>query len=132
MYKETCLSASEYKSLLNAQQRFIFSSQNDDRREGGEGALGPVAERRQVGEVDDAEEAELQVHLAALAAAAPQPLALEVGEGAEGGQRQQGEAQRVRGVPPAAPAVHLVQQRFPPGEGRETILAMLLNTFGWN
>ena len=40
------------------------------------------------------------------------------GEGTEGGQRQQGQAQRVRGVPPAAPAVHPVQQRFPPGEGR--------------
>ena len=38
----------------------------------------------------------------------------------------------MRGVPPAAPAVHLVQQRFPPGEGRETILAKLLNTFDSN
>ena len=43
-----------------------------------------------------------------------QPLALEVGEDAEGGQRQQREAESVRREPPAAPAVDLVQRRLSP------------------
>ena len=89
-----------------------MASQYGDCHDGGEGALDAVVERSEVGEVDDAEEAELQVELSALGhggPAAPQPLALEVGEGAQGGQRQQREAERVGGVPAAAPAVHLVQ-----------------------
>ena len=61
----------------NSRQRWIATtSQNDDCHDGGEGALDPVVERSQVSEVDDAEEAELQVELPALAAAASQPLAL--------------------------------------------------------
>ena len=50
----------------------------------------------------------------ALPGAVAQPLALEVGEDAEGGQRQQRQAERVRGEPPAAPAVDLVQRRLSP------------------
>ena len=91
-----------------------IASQDGDGHDGGEGALDPVVERGEVGEVDYAEEAELEVELSALAGAVAQPLALEVGERAEGGQRQQRQAERVRGVPAAAPAVHLVQHGLPP------------------